>query len=244
MPSLTALTTSDSWKLRRRRLAIIDATVAATGLVALAAWDFTGLDINVVRALGGPAGFPLRDHWLTAGLLHGGVRFLAWGLLAAFVVSLWQPWGPMRSISMHQRLWFLATALACAVLIPLIKRFSATSCPWSLAEFGGGIAQYVPHWAYGLTDGGPGGCFPSGHASTAFIFFAGWFVLREAAPSSAKYWLLATLVAGFLLGAVQVARGAHYPSHPIWTAWICWVVSAISFHIFHPRAALPTGAIR
>lgn len=238
MPSLTAIA-AGSQAAPGRRLAIIDAAVAAAGLAALVAWDATGMDITVVRWLGRPSGFPWRDHWLTAGVLHGGIRYLAWTLLAALVIGLWRPWGPLHSLSKAQRLWMLGTTVACAALIPLIKRLSATSCPWSLAEFGGGVVQYVPHWVRGVTDGGPGGCFPSGHVSTAFAFLAAWFVLRETAPSAARRWLAVTLAAGVVLGAVQVARGAHYPSHPVWTAWICWVVCALAFHIFRPRATPP-----
>ncbi len=218
------------------RLAIVDACVAAAALAALAAWDASGMDITVARWLAGPAGFPWRDHWLTAGVLHGGIRYLAWALLAALMAGLWRPWGPLRSLSKAQQLWMLGTTLVCVALIPLLKRMSATSCPWSLAEFGGSVARYVPHWVSGVTDGGPGGCFPSGHVSTAFSFLAAWFVLRDAAPSAARRWLAVTVAAGLVLGAVQVARGAHYPSHPLWTAWICWVVCALSFHVLRPQA--------
>jgi len=239
MPPLTAIAAPGSQAAPGRRLAITDAAVAAAGLAALVAWDVTGMDIKVVRWFGGPGGFPWRDHWLTAGVLHGGIRYVAWALLAAFVVGLWRPWGPLRLLSRAQRLWMLGTTVASAALIPLIKRFSATSCPWSLAEFGGNVVQYVPHWVRGIADGGPGGCFPSGHVSTAFAFLAAWFVLRDTAPSAARRWLAFTLATGVALGAVQVARGAHYPSHPLWTAWICWVVSALAFHIFRPQASLP-----
>ena len=240
MPPLTAVAARGPSVTAWRRMAIVDIAVAAAGLAALAAWDATGMDITVARWLGGPDGFPWRHHWLTAGLLHGGIRYLAWTLLAALVVGYWRPWGPLRSLSKGQRLWMLGTTVASAALIPLIKRLSATSCPWSLAEFGGSVGQYVPHWVYGVADGGPGGCFPSGHASTAFAFLAAWFVLRDAAPAAARRWLAVTMVAGLVLGAVQVARGAHYPSHPLWTAWLCWVVSTLSFHLLRPRAALPS----
>ena len=239
MPALTALDSLGARAAPGRWLAIIDASVAVTGFAALVAWDATGMDITVMRWLGGSGGFPWRDHWLTAGVLHGGIRYLAWGLLAALLAGLWRPWGPLRALSKAQRLWMLCTTVACAALIPRIKRLSATSCPWSLAEFGGSAVQYVPHWVGGVTDGGPGGCFPSGHVSTAFAFLAAWFVLRDTAPSDARRWLAITLVAGVVLGAVQVARGAHYLSHPLWTAWICWVVSALAFHILRPRATLP-----
>lgn len=33
--------------------------------------------------------------------------------------------------------------------------------------------------------------------------------------------LLATLLAGALFGLAQTLRGAHYPSHTLWSAWLC-----------------------
>ena len=41
-------------------------------------------------------------------------------------------------------------------------------------------------------------------------------------------WLAAVLVAGSLFGWAQLARGAHYPSHTLWTAWWCWVVCSLA----------------
>lgn len=200
------------------------------GLLALAAWDAGGLDILLARGWGSAAGFAWRDHWFTAGLMHGGIRVLGWIAFAVLLVGVWRPMAFVRLLSRRERIWWLGTTLLCVALIPLLKRVSATSCPWSLAEFGGGVALYVPHWVLGLADGGPGGCFPSGHASTAFAFISGWFVLRERAPRAARLWLLGVIAAGVALGAVQMVRGAHCASHSMWTAWICWTVSAASFH--------------
>jgi membrane-associated PAP2 superfamily phosphatase len=33
------------------------------------------------------------------------------------------------------------------------------------------------------------------------------------------------LLLGFFLGGVQTLRGAHYPSHTLWTGFLCWSVS-------------------
>ena len=104
MSPLTAIAAPGSRAAPGRRLVIIDASVAAAGLAALAAWDATGMDITVARWLGGPSGFAWRDHWLTAGALHGGIRYLARVLLAALVVSLWRPWGPLHALSKAQML--------------------------------------------------------------------------------------------------------------------------------------------
>jgi hypothetical protein len=76
-------------------------------------------------------------------------------------------------------------------------------------------------------DGGPGRCFPAGHATAAFCFLPGWFILRRAAPLAARRWLVATLAAGAVLTMVQVVRGAHYVSHSLWTGWLCCVLGVV-----------------
>lgn len=210
--------------------ALRDGLWLAGALLVLMAWEFSGLDLPLARLYGNAEGFFWRDHWLTSGVLHGGARMLAWVLFAVLLLGLRWPLPIVRTLTQRERLWCLATMLLCVALIPLLKRASWTSCPWSLAEFGGTAAQYVPHWVLSQRDGGEGGCFPSGHASTAFAFLAGWFVLRERTPRLARWWLLITVAAGLMLGWAQMMRGAHYLSHTLWTAWVCWAVTALSFY--------------
>ena len=214
-----------------RHTVLRDAAAIIAGLVLLIAWEIVGLDLPLVRLYGSAQGFAWRDHWMTGGVLHGGARAVAWGLFGVLVLGLWWPLPFVRRLSRRERVWWLATTLVCVSLIPLLKRTSATSCPWSLTEFGSGLAHYVPHWLLGVQDGGPGGCFPSGHASTAFAFLTGWFALRDPAPQAARLWLIVTVAAGVGLGWVQMVRGAHYLSHSLWTAWVCWAVAALSFHL-------------
>ena len=38
--------------------------------VLFAAWDTTSFDLAMAHWFGGPRGFPLRDHWLWATVLH------------------------------------------------------------------------------------------------------------------------------------------------------------------------------
>ena len=80
---------------------------------------------------------------------------------------------------------------------------------------------HVSHWAWGVFDGGAGHCFPSGHAAGAFCFLSGYFLLRAHRPRLARVWLAGTLLAGVLFGLAQTLRGAHYPSHTLWSAWLC-----------------------
>jgi len=190
----------------------------------LLAWDAAGLDLPLARLVAGPHGFPLRDHWAVTTLLHLGGRDLIYQFGAWLLVGVWWPTGVLRRLSRQLRVQWLVTALLALLLIDVLKYASLTSCPWDLAQFGG-AANYVSHWAWGLGDGGPGRCFPAGHASAGFAFIGGYFALRRAAPRAAVVVLVAALAAGMVLGVAQQLRGAHFMSHTLWTAWLCWMVA-------------------
>lgn len=201
-------------------------------LALLLLWDATSLDLQMARLWGTASGFALRDHWLASGVMHQGGRALAWALAGLLLLNVFRPL--LRRQTLRERVWWLGVVAACVVLVPLLKRASPTSCPWDLAEFGG-VAQYVSHWRLGMPDGGGGHCFPSGHASAAFAFLGGYFALRRAYPVAALGWLLGVLAAGVLFGLGQLARGAHYPSHTLWTAWICWTVAFAAARLLRTR---------
>lgn len=200
-----------------------DAWIALAALLALLLWEASGLDLASTRWIATPQGFPWRDSLLTSRLLHDGGRGLAWLALALLVWDAFRPFAPGPSRA--QRAQGIAIVLLALVFVPLLKRFSATSCPWDLAEFGGRVA-YVPHWLTGVTDGGPGHCFPSGHAVAAFAFFGIYFLWRAHRPRAARVALTAVLAFGLIFGWAQWARGAHYVSHTLWSAWLCWVIAA------------------
>lgn len=204
-----------------------DAVRLGIAFLALLAFDASGLDLPISRRFGAPTGFAWRDHWLVGGVLHADARWIAWAVAIGLLVNVWRPLPFAGTLSRAARAWWLATTLACVVLIPLLKQISLTSCPWSLAEFGG-HASHVSHWAWGVADGGEGRCFPAGHAAAAFCFLPGYFALRASAPRAARAWLLSVVAAGALLGGVQVVRGAHYASHALWTGWFCWALALLS----------------
>lgn len=220
-----------------------DLLVVALSLAVLLAWDLSGLDITLTSWFGNAAGFAWRDRWITGTLLHEAARYPAWLLFAVLLVGIWRPLPFARALSRRERVWWVLTTLACVILIPLLKRGSATSCPWDLARFGGDVLDYVPHWQFWKRDGGSGQCFPSGHASTAFSFLAGAFALRRAAPVAARRWLAVTLAFGGVFAWVQVMRGAHYLSHSLWTAWICWTVCTLAWHAARIRGGAATVTV-
>ena len=205
----------------------------ATGaaLLALLLWDFSGADIALTRGFGSGQGFAWRDHFLTAKVMHDGGRALAWAMLAYLLVcALRAPAAtPLQAAAggsqplRREHLYWFGVTLACLLLVPTIKHYSSTSCPWDLAEFGG-PAQLVSHWRWGTADGGLGRCFPSGHAVSAFAFLSQFFLWRPHRPQQARYWLWAVLAVGCIFGLGQMARGAHHASHSAWSAWLCWTL--------------------
>jgi len=215
-------------------------------LALLLAWDASGLDLPLAYWFGTPAGFPLRDNWFLVKVVHAGGRDLSWLALALLLVGIRWPLGPLRRLGLVQRVQLAASVVLGVGVVSILKNTSHSSCPWDLAAFGG-VAHHVSHWAWGVYDGGPGRCFPGGHASAAFAWLGGYFVLRPTAPRAARGWLAAVLALGLVFGWGQQMRGAHYLSHNLWTAWICWsigwAVDALTRRVLARRAAHAQGAV-
>lgn len=216
----------------------------ALGLTLL--WDGMGADLAVMQLIGGPSGFALRDQWLLSRVLHDAVRQAA--VLFYPLIWVWAAW-PARWQRGPAALWTLprrervvvAVLIALSLLaVNLIKNASHTSCPWELNAFGG-PAHYVSHWAPDLSDGGSGHCFPGGHASSAYAFLGlclPWLMPPNGqlrARTAGWRWLGFWLVAGAVAGAVQTVRGAHYPSHTLWTLVICAGVSLAGWKLMAQR---------
>jgi len=209
-----------------------DLIVTLATLAGVLAWDLSGLDLPLSHQLADASGFAWRNAWITRGLLHDGGRWLSAVVLVGVVLGALRPrgGGPSRLA----RWWAVGVLLLGLTVVPLLKRGSLTSCAWDLTEFGG-QAAYVPHWQFGVWDGGPGHCFPSGHAVAAFAYFALYFLWRPVHPARARAWLIGTLSVGLLFGTAQVLRGAHFASHVLWSAWICWTLAAAADAVFSRR---------
>lgn len=231
---------STSFAPRPARIALpIRVWALALGLAALLAWDASGLDLWAMRRVGHAAGFAWRDSWFTTQLVHQGGRMLSWGVMVCIVLVNLRP-TLLPRLNRRDRLSWLLITLLCVAVVSLVKRVSLTSCPWDLTEFGG-TAQYVSHWAFGRRDGGGGHCFPSGHASAAFAFLCGGWALRRGYPRAASTWVACVVALGVVYGVGQMLRGAHYPSHTIWTAWICWAVTVAATSVAPGRIRRDVG---
>ena len=212
-------------------------------------WDASGADLPVMRWLGTASGFPLRDAWLLEHVLHDAWRQLFVGFYGLMAVwALWPSrWNSSRLAAMNlprrERVALVLLVTLSLLAVNLVKNASQTSCPWDLQMFGGS-ARYVSHWRlWAGSDGGTGRCFPGGHASSAFAFL-GWCLPwlvppagTHRAAATGQRWLIGLLLAGLIAGAVQTVRGAHYPSHTLWTLLICAGVSWAVWHLALPRLA-------
>lgn len=225
--------------LPRPRLGLY--TLLALALVL--GWDASGLDLAVMSGLADGNGFFLRRQWWLERVLHDGMRQVALLAFLGMLLMVWRPIGLFRDLRRVQRVELVVGILLALLVVNLVKRNSLTSCPWDLQAFGG-AAQFVSHWRWGVSDGGPGGCFPGGHASAALAYLAlplPWLLSNQPAQQRLGARLLwGILGLGLILGMTQTLRGAHYPSHTLWTAMLCWLV-AWANHVFFCRLATWRG---
>jgi len=143
--------------------------------------------------------FPLKDAWLLAVPGHTGLK---WAMVAVWAGFLARG-GAWRRGALNMAL--------IALVVALLKHLSPYSCPWDLPDFGG-------------TKPDAGGCLPAAHPVSGFALF-GLCLALESDRDAARAVLWAGWIVGLGAGAVQVARGAHFASHVLWTAWVAWAVT-------------------
>jgi membrane-associated PAP2 superfamily phosphatase len=213
----------------RQPLIFLLALLLACAL-AFIGWDVLNLDNAVSSHWGNAQGFALKDDALWGLRMYKLERLIGWACMAVLIWMVFKP--PLRVtvfsiMPKQQRRFMLAGVITALLLIQLMKRHSLTSCPWDYQLFGG-IAQDISHWRFGLRDGGPGHCFPAGHPSAGFAFLAVPAFVMLASPRQAGALFAAVLLMGGLLGFTQVARGAHFVSHVLWSAWWCGAVACLA----------------
>ena len=210
--------------------------ISLIGFVLASLWDLAGQDVAMARGWGTAQGFALRDNHFLVTYMHEVMRMIGWVIVVVLSIGVWFPQGALRRLPTAQRVQLVVGILVALAVVAIIKRSSATSCPWDLQLFGG-VADYVSHWRWGVQDGGGGHCFPAGHAAAGFAFLGGYFALYRDAPRAARWWLAMALVVGLALGIGQQMRGAHYMSHTLWTAWLCWTAGLAVDAIVQRRKA-------
>lgn len=190
---------------------------------------YTGWDQAIFNVFFDPqaASFPLKQNqWLSL-LLHDGLRWLAAGIWLVFVLLLCLK--SIRQVYWKEILFILLVSLLAALVVSVLKSQSSHSCPWDLNLYGGTadyfrLFQNIPV----VATPGPGKCFPSGHASTAFMWFVLLYSPMPYLRGRRATLTMSLLLLGGLAGGAQIAKGAHFVSHVLATAWICWGITLLA----------------
>lgn len=118
----------------------------------------------------------------------------------------------------YSQCWKRVRLLICLGMIPLIislfKEWTNEPCPREFSSFGGILL--VPN---------QGNCFPGGHASGGYALLALYWYWGKS-----RWGTLIGFLAGGLMGAYQMAKGAHFLSDTLVTAFFAWTFCWIVFN--------------
>lgn len=178
-----------------------------------------------------------KRSWWANDLIHTGGKYLVllFGIsalltyLGSYIGRGLRPW--------RRAALFLSLSIALGTgLTALGKQTSNRHCPWDYTRYAGEV-PYTRLFEPTPGECKPGKCFPAGHAAGGFSLMSLYFVFyrRRLAPAG----LAIGLGLGTLFGFGQVARGAHFVSHNLWTAALCWTV-VLLLYVFPFRGRLET----
>jgi membrane-associated PAP2 superfamily phosphatase len=160
------------------------------------------------------------------------VLFIALTALAAWALSF-------RIESLRR--WRRAALFLCLSIalgsgaVALAKATTNRHCPWDMERYGG-MVPYTKLFEGEPPGCGRGVCFPAGHASAGFSLMPAYFIFYRTSRRRARAVLAAGAAIGLVFGLSQVARGAHFLSHNLWTAAFCWFIGLVLYTaVFHSR---------
>lgn len=179
--------------------------------------------------------WPFRGHWLFEQVIHEGGRlfdiFVAVSWLIGFIITFFY-----KRFRHYQKplLYFLVASATGPIIVGILKQFTHIYTPWDILPF------YGPHPYIRLFDPVPNGlpigqAFPAGHASGGYAFLSLYFLMYQLGIPHKRFGLAAGLFLGGLYGLGQQIRGAHFPSHDLFTMVICWYASFLIYYLFYPR---------
>ena len=208
----------------------------ATALLLIFVYPHWGFDAAVMAHYydAGINGFPLRDNPILAGMLHDKLRIVLWIMPIATLVALVRSakkngW----SLATRRWTWLFVAQIIAPLTVSLLKQHTTPICPWHMLEYGGKLAE--PAFAF-VARAQAGQCFPAGHPSMGWGALAFYYFWSSSHPQRARIALVAALLLGAVMAWVQIARGAHLPSHVLWSLWVDWLVIWLLYHFVWPKA--------
>jgi len=215
----------------KNKLFWLPASLYLALIIPIIWWDIDWQLANYWYQLEGQQ-WALRYNWLTQKLLHDGGHDLAVGLYIIVLLLYGFSFKSQFLAKYKSGLAYLSLSLPLATLtVSLFKRLTTVACPWSVIDFGG--QQPYQSWFHSLWSPivGAGHCFPSGHASSAYMFFGVYFFSRYYWPTKSTLILILIITMGLIFGLDQQIRGAHYVSHDLTSAFLCWLVCCVVWHV-------------
>ena len=217
------------------------AFVAAIWLIEL-----KGLDLRFSRLFYDSTQhtWPFGHAWLTETLLHDWSKRLLTLVGIVFFLLMITSWLVPR-YRKHAKLYtflFFSSIIGPSI-VGALKGATHMYCPRNLTMFGGS-KPYI-HLFDKVAAGLPiGHCFPGGHSSGGFAFVNLYYFFLVTAPRFRFHGLAFGLLLGIVFSLAQEARGAHFPSHDLFSLAICWFSATVLFHVFYTRrfdVNKPTG---
>ena len=195
------------------------AVICALATLFLACVPLHGIDDLLTAPFFDGKGFPLRGN-AAVEFLHSYA-----GKIPPVLAGLWfiraavRPQGllPFNSVSARKAaLCALGAMLASIVLVSALKKLTGMDCPWDLSVYGGSAEHSTPLNEM-LHGNFSGHCWPSGYSGGIFSAYAWclYLILRGKKAFAVKCAFALITLLGLLGGVLQMARGAHFPTHVI-----------------------------
>ncbi len=179
--------------------------------------------------------WPFRGHWLFDTVIHDWGRYFDIFAVVTWLMVFLLTWG-YRPFKKHKKimLYVLAASAAGPLIVGAGKHTTHIYTPWDLDIFSGTL-PYIR-----LFDPVPKGlpigeAFPAGHAAGGYAFFSLYFLLLHLGSPYKNHGFLFALSLGLFFGIGQQVRGAHFPSHDLFTLVICWYSALIIYYLFYPE---------
>ncbi|QDV09621.1 PAP2 superfamily protein [Planctomycetes bacterium Poly30] len=211
-------------------LAVVYLAPMAISAAALALLYGTDLDGQLTDPFFDAASgtFPYRDDWLVGTLLHTFGKYLIIAISACLLsVSLGAKWSQKLRPWRCSAIYLLACIAVASAVIGLMKSVSPIPVPWNSVRYGGSTPHYLPFLA---PAGAPhSGGWPCAHAAGAFALVGLYFLYRDSRPRLAWMGFAGAVALGSLYAGTQVLRGAHSPSHGVWSFMITWTICTVLY---------------
>ncbi len=198
-------------------------------------------DVSLVEPYFDPAihDFPLSDNWFYGSVVHTGGKYLVIAAAALLLILAVIAAVKRKPRAQWGRLLYPVLCLGLTVMIAGVwKHRGHQGDPTDLVRFGGtrtSLEDQTPT-IFGVHLGSP-----AAHATGGFAWLSLYFVAVSMRRARPWLWLMPGALLGLLFAWTQHVRGAHVPSHNLWSIAIAWGVAGVLAEVFRHFGLLAPG---